>query len=44
MAAGRKILLARADRGRTLLKDELEQLADVDQVAVYHNADARVAA
>ena len=37
--AGRKILLARADRGRTLLKDELEQLADVDQVAVYHNAD-----
>ena len=39
MASGRKILLARADRGRTLLKDELEQLADVDQVAVYHNAD-----
>ena len=38
-ASGRKILLARADRGRTLLKDELEQLADVDQVAVYHNAD-----
>ncbi len=40
VAAGRKILLARADRGRTLLKHELEQLADVDQVAVYHNADA----
>ena len=39
-ARGRKILLARADRGRTLLKEELEQLADVDQVAVYHNADA----
>ena len=38
-AGGRKILLARADRGRTLLKDELERLADVDQVAVYHNAD-----
>jgi uroporphyrinogen III methyltransferase / synthase len=36
---GRRVLLARADRGRTLLKDELEQLADVDQVAVYHNAD-----
>ncbi len=35
-----EILLARADRGRTILKDELEQLADVDQVAVYHNADA----
>jgi len=39
-AAGSRILLARADRGRTVLKDELEQLADVDQVAVYHNADA----
>jgi len=39
-AQGRRILLARADRGRTLLKDELQQLADVDQVAVYHNADA----
>ena len=38
--SGRRILLARADRGRTVLKDELEQLADVDQVAVYHNADA----
>jgi uroporphyrinogen III methyltransferase / synthase len=38
-AGGCKILLARADRGRTLLKDELERLADVDQVAVYHNAD-----
>ena len=37
---GSRILLARADRGRTVLKDELEQLADVDQVAVYHNADA----
>ena len=39
-AAGCKILLARADRGRTLLKDELDHLADVDQVAVYHNSDA----
>jgi uroporphyrinogen III methyltransferase/synthase len=38
-AAGCKILLARADRGRTLLKDQLERVADVDQVAVYHNAD-----
>ena len=38
-AAGCKILLARADRGRTVLKDTLEQLADVDQVAVYKNAD-----
>ena len=24
-----------------MLKDELEQVADVDQVAVYHNADAQ---
>src|SRR5262249_50059154 len=32
--------LARADRGRTILRDELGQLAQVDQVAVYHNADA----
>ena len=39
-AAGSKILLARADRGRTLLKDELEHVADVDQVAVYQNLDA----
>ena len=35
-----QVLLARADRGRTLLNDELEHLADVNQVAVYHNADA----
>jgi uroporphyrinogen III methyltransferase/synthase len=39
-AAGRRILLARADRGRTILKDELERVADVEQVAVYSNADA----
>jgi uroporphyrinogen III methyltransferase/synthase len=39
-ARGRKILLARADRGRTILKDELEQVAEVNQVAVYHHADA----
>ncbi|APW59539.1 uroporphyrinogen-III C-methyltransferase [Paludisphaera borealis] len=40
VAAGSRILLARADRGRTILKDELSRLADVDQVAVYQNADA----
>lgn len=40
-ASGARILLARADRGRTVLRDELEHLADVTQVAVYHNADAR---
>jgi uroporphyrinogen III methyltransferase/synthase len=40
VARGRKVLLARADRGRSLLKDELQHLADVQQVAVYHNLDA----
>jgi uroporphyrinogen III methyltransferase/synthase len=39
-AAGRRVLLARADRGRTVLKDELERVAQVEQVAVYTNADA----
>jgi uroporphyrinogen III methyltransferase/synthase len=37
--AGKRILLARADRGRTILRQELEQSASVDQVAVYQNAD-----
>ena len=39
-ARGRRILLARADRGRPLLKEVLRQTAIVDQVPVYHNADA----
>jgi len=39
-AAGRRILLARADRGRALLKEELEKVADIHQVSVYQNADA----
>ena len=39
-AAGRRILLARADRGRALLKEELAKVADVHQVPVYQNADA----
>jgi uroporphyrinogen III methyltransferase/synthase len=39
-AAGQRVLLARADRGRTVLKDVLGQVADVDQVAVYRNVDA----
>ncbi len=39
-AAGRRILLARADRGRALLREELAKLADVHQVAVYQNVDA----
>jgi uroporphyrinogen III methyltransferase/synthase len=37
--AGCRVLLARADRGRTLLKDELQRIAQVEQVAVYRNAD-----
>jgi uroporphyrinogen III methyltransferase/synthase len=41
VASGRRVLLARADRGRTLLKDELSRRAHVDQVAVYHNIDAK---
>lgn len=40
VAAGSRILLARADRGRTILQEELSRLAEVDQVAVYRNADA----
>ncbi len=38
--AGQRVLLARADRGRTILKDELERLAEVIQVPVYRNTDA----
>ncbi len=38
--AGCRVLLARADRGRTILKDELQSIAEVEQVAVYRNADA----
>ena len=38
---GQRVLLARADRGRTLLKDELQDVAaEVVQASVYHNADA----
>jgi uroporphyrinogen III methyltransferase / synthase len=37
--AGARVLLARADRGRELLRDELAQVATVEQVAVYEQAD-----
>ena len=37
---GGRVLLARADRGRAVLKDELERVAQVEQVAVYRNVDA----
>jgi uroporphyrinogen III methyltransferase / synthase len=38
--AGRRVLLARADRGRAVLREELGQVAHVEQVPVYRNADA----
>ena len=41
LVKGKRVLLARADRGRTLLKDELQGIAaEVVQASVYHNADA----
>jgi uroporphyrinogen III methyltransferase/synthase len=40
LVQGQNVLLARADRGRTLLKDELSEVACVEQVAVYRNADS----
>jgi len=40
VAKGARILLARADRGRTILQDVLGAVAEVHQVAVYRNADA----
>ncbi|HVS35990.1 MAG TPA: uroporphyrinogen-III C-methyltransferase [Gemmataceae bacterium] len=39
-AAGQRILLARADRGRDLLRQELSTVAEVEQVAVYSQVDA----
>jgi uroporphyrinogen III methyltransferase/synthase len=39
-AAGQAVLLARADRGRELLRDELGRVARVEQVAVYSQVDA----
>ena len=38
--AGRRVLLARADRGRDVLRDELSKIAAVDQVTVYRQVDA----
>jgi uroporphyrinogen III methyltransferase/synthase len=37
--AGRRILLARANRGRELLRDELAKIATVEQVTVYDQVD-----
>src|SRR5262249_2070437 len=39
-AAGQRVLLARADRGREVLRQELSAVAEVDQVAVYSQVDA----
>jgi uroporphyrinogen III methyltransferase/synthase len=37
---GQRVLLARADRGLDLLRQELSRVAQVDQVAVYSQRDA----
>jgi uroporphyrinogen III methyltransferase/synthase len=39
VAAGSRILLARADRGRAVLKELLAPVATVEEVAVYRNRD-----
>jgi uroporphyrinogen III methyltransferase/synthase len=38
--AGKRVLLARADRGIDLLREELARVAEVEQVAVYAQRDA----
>jgi uroporphyrinogen III methyltransferase/synthase len=38
-ATGQRVLLARADRGRDVLRQELAAVATVDQVAVYTQVD-----
>ncbi len=40
LVQGRRVLLARADRGRDVLRDELSRVANVEQVAVYRQVDA----
>jgi uroporphyrinogen III methyltransferase/synthase len=37
---GQRVLLARADRGRDLLREELSHTAEVEQIAVYSQVDA----
>jgi uroporphyrinogen III methyltransferase/synthase len=39
-AKGARILLARADRGRELLREELSRMAIVEQITVYSQVDA----
>jgi uroporphyrinogen III methyltransferase/synthase len=38
--AGQRVLLARADRGIELLREQLSAVAEVEQVAVYRQVDA----
>lgn len=38
--AGQRVLLARADQGRELLREELAAVATVDQIAVYSQVDS----
>jgi uroporphyrinogen III methyltransferase/synthase len=38
--AGQRLLLARADRGRDLLREQLAGVAEVEQIAVYSQVDA----
>jgi uroporphyrinogen III methyltransferase/synthase len=40
-AAGQRVLLARADRGRELLREQLAGVCEVVQVTVYSQRDAR---
>src|SRR5206468_1717042 len=40
LVAGQRVLLARADRGREVLREELQGIAEVHQVAVYSQVDA----
>jgi uroporphyrinogen III methyltransferase/synthase len=40
IVSGQRVLLARADRGREVLRDELATVATVDQIAVYSQVDA----
>jgi uroporphyrinogen III methyltransferase/synthase len=42
-AAGQRVLLVRADRGRELLREVLAQSAHVDQVAVYGQVESDLA-
>jgi uroporphyrinogen III methyltransferase / synthase len=40
VAAADRVLLARADRGRDVLREELQSVCEVEQIAVYSQVDA----